>query len=271
MRPQTPTDTKSTAPSHVTRAPHTHITHALTHTSHTQSQHPQASMDPRLKRLKMGGQGAMRAGDMGRGQGVSLLSFGAWTHASWWLVADSTYKPTNAHQQPTNGPSQHPPNRWAPPAPARPASPPPARPTSGPRPTTTCSARWRSSTAPTGASSPTTSRRPARYRWGDGGLEAVPVGLCGPLLSTTVPLRNPCQSNPQPQSTCYPQHPSHQGVNRRPEWCKARYAVLQKTPMEVGGGWRVPLLRPRCVLAMLPCCPIDRLIGQRSNQPTDRP
>jgi hypothetical protein len=27
---------------------------------------------------------------------------------------------------------------------------------------------------------------------------------------------------------------SIQGVNRRPEWCKARYAVLQKTPMEVG-------------------------------------
>jgi len=31
-----------------------------------------------------------------------------------------------------------------------------------------------------------------------------------------------------------------QGVNRRPEWCKARYAVLQKTPMDVPDGQEPP-------------------------------
>jgi hypothetical protein len=44
---------------------------------------------------------------------------------------------------------------------------------------------------------------------------------------------------------------SIQGVNRRAEWCKARYAVLQKTPMEVGArlAERAPLTELSLVTA----------------------
>lgn len=75
----------------------------------------------------------------------------------------------------------------------------------------------------------------SRRREVGGHVAAAPwsLGLCSP--GCRAPQHTMC-AGAEPGSRLrleLPPAPNQQGVSRRPDWCKARYAILQKMPMEV--------------------------------------